>query len=243
MRKTLGVVIRTVDFKDSDRMITFLTKEYGLMSAKVRGAKKQTSKLFSASSLFCCGEYTFYEKNGFFGVKSCHIKYGFRYLQNDYDAFAAACFIVDAAGKVAQEDLEAPKLFVLTVNALYALDRDSIDPGGAVCYFIQRLLQIEGLYPVLDHCVICGTQDDLTSFLPHHGGAVCADCVRQDDVLKLDADMIKAMVDMQTILPKDIGDICIEQDVAKRLQVVLVAYLEYALQKQLKSARFIKNDQ
>jgi recombinational DNA repair protein (RecF pathway) len=40
MRKTMAVVIRTVDFKDNDRMITFLTKDYGLMSAKVRGAKK-----------------------------------------------------------------------------------------------------------------------------------------------------------------------------------------------------------
>ena len=80
-RETLAVVIRTADYKDNDKMLTLLTKEYGRMSANARGAKKQTSKLFSAASLFCCGEYAFYEKDGRFGLKGCEIKRTFFNLQ------------------------------------------------------------------------------------------------------------------------------------------------------------------
>ena len=137
MRKTLAVVVKTVDFKDNDRMITLLTRDYGKMSAKVRGAKKQRSNLFFASSLFCCGEYGFYAKNGFFGVRSFHIKYRFANLQNAYDVYSAACFIADAANAFAQEDYAAPKLFALTINALFALDNGSVSWSTALVYYIR----------------------------------------------------------------------------------------------------------
>ena len=177
-RKTLAIVLRTVDYKDSDRMITFLTKDFGLMSAKSRGAKKQTGKLFSASSQFCCGEYTFFAHGGYYGIQSCDIKHTFYRLQNDYNRFAAACLITDAAGKVAQEDDAAPKLFALVVNVLYALDTTEVTPAAAVCYFIQRLMYIEGLYPSLDVCVLCGAKTTLTRFSAENGGW-CVPTVRR----------------------------------------------------------------
>ena len=43
-----------------------------------------------------------------------------------------------------------PKLFALVVNALYALDTSDAPPGTVLCYYLQRLLKIEGLYPSLD---------------------------------------------------------------------------------------------
>lgn len=241
MRNTLAVVIKTVDFKETDKMITFLTKDYGIMSAKVTGAKKQTSKLFSSSSLFCCGEYGFYEKSGFFGVKSCDIKCTFFHLQNDFDAYSAACFIADAVGKVAQEDFAAPKLFALVVNVLYALDKAAVSPGSAVCYFIQRMLLIEGLYPNLDSCVFCDKETALTRFSVAHGGAVCAECGKQYGGAHIDGAFLDTMKDMGDILPKDIGLVCIPKQTEKKLAGVLIAYLEHALQQPLKTTRFIKD--
>ena len=232
-------MLRTVDFKDNDRMITFLTKDFGLMGAKVRGAKKQTSKLFSAASLFCCGEYGFYEKNGYFGVKDCDIKHTFFHLQNDYDRYAAACLVADAAAKVAQEDYAAPKLFALVVNVLYALDSATISPGAAVCYFIQRLLLIEGLYPSLDVCVFCGSEQNLSQFSAAHGGAVCMECAKKHGGENMDNAALEALKSMQHILPKDAGTVVIPAAAEKKLKKVLIAYLEHELQKPLRSSKFI----
>ena len=241
LRKTLAVVIKTVDFKDSDRMLTFLTKDFGIMGAKVKGAKKQTSKLFCASTLFCCGEYTFYEKNGFFGVKGCDIKHTFYNLQHDYDAFSAACFIADAAGKVMQEEYESPKLFALAVNTLYALDTASVSPGAAICYFIQRLLYIEGLYPNLDNCVFCDSDAHLSRLSTEHGGVVCERCADKYGGAVIDRAAIDALKGMERILPKDIAKVSLSALTEKKLLQVLIAYLEHTLQKPLKSSRFIDN--
>lgn len=241
MRKTLAVVIKTADFKDNDRMVTLLTKDYGKMSAKVRGAKKQTSKLFFASSLFCCGEYGFYEKNNFFGIKSFHIKYSFAHLQNDYDMFSAACFIADTVNAIAQEDFEAPKLFALTVNALYALDNEQVSWRCAVGYYIQRLLFIEGIYPSLEACVFCGRVNELTRFSHDHGGVVCAVCAKNHGGTYVDREVISALLDMREIMPRDMGKVSFDKRIEKKLTRVLVEYLEHTLGKPLKSSRFIKD--
>lgn len=237
----MAVVVRTVDFKDNDRMITFLTKDYGLMSAKARGAKKQTGKLFCASSLFCCGEYTFYEKNGFFGVRGAHVKHSFGHLQDDYDAYAAACFIADAASKVAQEDFAAPKLFALVVNALYALDIAAVSPDTAVAYFAQRLLIIEGLYPILDHCVYCGSPNSLTHFSIGHGGAVCGACAHHDDAAVISREVMNALTGMQPVLPVDMAQVNMDETTAKQTRDLLIAMIEHALQKPLRTTKYIRD--
>ena len=237
-RQTLAVVLRTADYKDNDKMLTLLTKQYGRMSANARGAKKQTSKLFSSASLFSCGDYSFYEKDGRYGVKSCAIQRTFFNLQNDYDAFSAACFIADAVDKVAQEDDVSPGLFSLTVHALYALDT-AVPPRLVLCYFLQRLLKIEGVYPCLNACVLCGAQSGLGVFSAAHGGAVCAVCARAVKGAKLDEALILAMRSMARTTPADMCTLKIDTTIQQRLCGMLVAYLEHVLQRPMKTARFV----
>ena len=237
-RDTLAVVIRTADYKDNDKMVTLLTRDYGRMSANVRGAKKPASKLFPAASLFCCGEYSFYEKDGRYGVKGCVIRRTFFGLQNDFDAYAVACFIADAVDKVAQEDDVSASLFTLTINALYALDTAIASPLVVVCYFLQRLLHIEGVYPSLSACALCGTQQGLKSFSAEHGGVLCPACGNSGS-LAIDEAFLKSLRCLARTAPKDLGALNMDEDMQKKLAASLVAYLEHVLGRPLKTAKFI----
>lgn len=238
MIRTSAVVIRIADFKDTDRMLTLLTKEFGLMSAKVKAAKKQTSKLFSSSSLFCCGEYEFYEKGGYYGVRGCEITHSFQKLSENYDAYSAACFVADVAGKIAQEEFSEPKLFALVVNALYALETGAASPDTAICYFIQRLLYIEGLYPEVDGCVFCGSTS-VSHFSAEHGGTVCPECAKTQGGERIDLKILTTLKSIADILPRDIGKVKIAEETQIKLKQLLISYLENALQKPLKSAKYI----
>ncbi len=238
-RKTLAVVIRTADYKDNDRMLTLMTKEYGRMSANVRGAKKQTSKLFSAASLFCCGDYIFYEKNGRFGVKGCQIRRTFFGLQNDYDAFSASCFLADVLDKVALEDNVSAGLFSLFAHSLYILDTGALPADTVICYFLQRLFYIEGIYPCLDCCVVCAKSNSLKVFSCISGGAVCANCAKEHGGTVIDEAFINAMRNMARVAPKDMGTLAFEHKVVKTMKPILIGYLENMLQRQLKTTKFI----
>ena len=53
---TPGLVLREVKVGESDRILTILTPEHGLISASAKGSLRLKSKLFSACGLFCYSE-------------------------------------------------------------------------------------------------------------------------------------------------------------------------------------------
>ena len=63
--KTQGLVLRVTEYRDSDAMLTVLTKEQGLMSFKARGVRSRRSQLKSACQLLCFSEFTLLERQGY----------------------------------------------------------------------------------------------------------------------------------------------------------------------------------
>ena len=61
--KVLGVVTRAVNYRDHDRILTLVTRERGKLTATARGCRKPQSKLLTASSPLCYGEYVLNERN------------------------------------------------------------------------------------------------------------------------------------------------------------------------------------
>ena len=53
MAKTKGLVIKEQTVGESDRLVTLLTADYGLVNAFVRGAKQLKNRLAASTSHFC----------------------------------------------------------------------------------------------------------------------------------------------------------------------------------------------
>ena len=51
-----GMVIRTVDYRDNDRILTLFTAEQGRVDAKARNCRKATSPLLACAQPFVYGE-------------------------------------------------------------------------------------------------------------------------------------------------------------------------------------------
>jgi DNA repair protein RecO (recombination protein O) len=61
--KTEGIVLRSLDYKDTQRIITVFTP-LGLVSLIVKGISKRSLSLLTLSSLFCQGEFVFKRGKG-----------------------------------------------------------------------------------------------------------------------------------------------------------------------------------
>ena len=57
---TPGLVLREVKVGESDRILTILTPEHGVLSCTAKGSLRLKSKLFSACGLFCYSEFTLF---------------------------------------------------------------------------------------------------------------------------------------------------------------------------------------
>ena len=64
-----GLVIKEQSIGESDRLITVLTAQYGLVRAFSRGAKKTKSKKLSATALMAYSDFTFNKTRDSFSVE------------------------------------------------------------------------------------------------------------------------------------------------------------------------------
>src|SRR3954447_21015721 len=62
--RATGLVLRVVDYGDADRVITFLTRERGKLSAFARGARKSQRRFGAGLQLFAVGEALLVERHG-----------------------------------------------------------------------------------------------------------------------------------------------------------------------------------
>ena len=69
--KTDGLVIKETATGENDRLVTVLTREYGLIRAFVRGAKKLKSSFQCSTQLLSYSRFSFYKSRRF------NIKYKF----------------------------------------------------------------------------------------------------------------------------------------------------------------------
>ena len=66
---TKGLVIKVMDIRDNDRLITILTADLGLIKAFVSGAKKASNKNHANTSLFCYSDFSLSKSGDTYKVK------------------------------------------------------------------------------------------------------------------------------------------------------------------------------
>ena len=174
-----GMVIRTVDYRDNDRILTLFTAESGRVDAKARNCRKATSPLLACTQPFTYGEYQlFFHKNKYI-VDQGEVLESFYPLREDVEKYAAAslCAALCLEGVQAEESSEA--VFSLLYHTLSFLTYVDGDPGDLTACFLIRFLALVGFRPAITQCAICGRDlrdDPVIRFLGDKGGAVCAAC-------------------------------------------------------------------
>ena len=119
---TRGLVLRTTEYKETDRILTVLSADRGLLTMKARGVRSNRSKLKGACQLLTYAEFTVGEAHGFSSITEATALEMFPELRTDIELLALASYFAQLAEVLSQEDAASPALLPLILNALYALD-------------------------------------------------------------------------------------------------------------------------
>ena len=120
---TRGLVLRTTEYKETDRILTILTDHDGLLSVKARGVRSNRSKLKGACQLLTYAEFTISDARGFTAITEATAIEMFPELRNDLLLLSLASYFAQLAEVLSQEDASSPALLSLILNALYALSK------------------------------------------------------------------------------------------------------------------------
>ena len=170
-----GLVIRTVDIKETDRLVTIYTEEYGAVTALARGARSLKSRKLAATLQFCYGRYVLYRQGDKYTIKEAELIENFFDIRQSIEGVALANYIAEVLSDVAVEEAEAD-LLRLALNSLYAISKGLYSIQKIKAVFEIRAVSILGFMPSVLECHLCDERNG-DFFFDIMGGIIeCRSC-------------------------------------------------------------------
>ena len=181
-----AIVLRRVNYRDNDRMITLLSPSRGRIDTLLRNCRKPKSRHLNAGELFALGDYMLSEYGGRSVVTSVNMIETFYPLRNDLERLTCGTYLLGLAEAVAEPEQEQRELFMLLLHTLSRLAFSDQDWRPLITGFLLHFSACQGFKPRLNHCVFCGksmTGEGPFFFDSEAGGLCCGGCrTRRDQV-------------------------------------------------------------
>ena len=170
-----GLVIRTTDIREADRLITIFTEEMGVVSAMARGARSLKSRQMAPTLLFCYSSFVLYKRGEYYQVKECELIESFFGVRYTIEGLALANYIAEVLNDVVVAEPDKD-LLRLSLNSLYAISESKYPLEKIKAAFEIRAASIIGFMPDVLACSVCGEKLGNFYFEIMAGALRCYSC-------------------------------------------------------------------
>lgn len=170
-----GIVLRSVDIRESDRLITIYTESMGLVTALAKGSRSLKSRKLSSTQQFCYANFVLYTQGDKTWIKEAELIESFYSIRETIEGLALSAYITEVIEHVATAEGDRDVLR-LTLNSLYAISKGSYDLATVKGAFEMRLATILGFMPDVLTCQRCGSSEGDFFFDVMAGAVECSDC-------------------------------------------------------------------
>lgn len=178
--ETQGVIIKTQDFKENDKLVWIFTEKSGKITTIAKGAKKAKSRHFSITLPLCYGEYMMFRGKNLYSLSEGKIINSFQGLLSNLEKLTYSSYLCELIDISLIDGESNPNLFKDFVTCLYLLNTDAIDYELLVRSFELKLLKSTGYGLNLNKCANCGKKINTSSYisLANYGG-ICGECTKE----------------------------------------------------------------
>lgn len=178
---TKGLIIREQTIGESDRLVTLLTADFGLIKAFVRRAKTFKNQNLSSTSLFVYGDFALYKGKDAYVIDNASPIEVFFDLRADIERLSLAQYFAQLTYYLGAEEQPAPEMLRLVLNALHLLCKGERNTKIIKSAVEMRMLTLGGYMPNLLACYRCGVfESDIMYFDIEEGCIYCKDCFRNN---------------------------------------------------------------
>ncbi|EGG37222.1 DNA replication and repair protein RecO [Paenibacillus sp. cl141a] len=237
-----GIVIRSMDYGEGNKIITLCTKESGKVGVLVRGAKKVKSRHAALTQLFTYGEYVFFRNGtGLGNLNAGEIMESHHGLREDLVKAAYASYACELLDRVLQDEETGAFWFHQLKACLEALQEDK-DPQIIINLYEMKILQAAGYGPELDVCISCNQsrKDEDMLVSPRLGGVLCRYCKHLDPpAMAISPRTLKLLRLFGRLDLRRLGNVDVKDETKAELKKVMRALMDMQLGLRLKSQNFL----
>ncbi len=171
-----------MDYGESDRVVTLLSRELGKVSAFARGARASRRRFGGALEPFTllAAEARTRAASDLLGLESVAVERAHGAIRGDLARIACAAYAAELARELVRDHEPHPELFDLLAAYLALLDGAPARPAALRAFELGALREA-GLAPMLEACARCGRAlepgERALRLDPAQGGVVCLACL------------------------------------------------------------------
>ena len=184
-----GFVVKTVDFKEYDAIITCLTND-GLISFIAKGVNKLTSKNKACCALYAFSEFTLEKgKSNYYILTKGKIIHYNPSLYNSIDYMTCIGLVSESILTFLDDkpSFTIYKLFEYLIDSL-----DKFDVFTITSIFLAKIIIDSGYQLDTSSCVKCGRKDNIVFMSYNDGGFICNKCLSNNQD-KQDIEYLKSI--------------------------------------------------
>jgi DNA repair protein RecO (recombination protein O) len=243
LNRMQAVVLRRRDYNDADRVLTVFTPHAGKLDLIAKGIRKTTSRKAGHLELFAHVSILVAQARTWDIITEVATIESFRHLRGHLESISRASYVgelVDAFGEASDD---SGHLWDLLLLALRELDAAESDPDLMLRWFELHLLSLAGFQPELFHCLGCGKElQPVDNFLHlHAGGIYCPECGASSSGAQLiTVDILKILRHLQRSSWGAVRGLHVRPHILQAVESILYRYIVTILERQLKSADFVR---
>lgn len=238
--QTEGIVLRTRNLGEADKICVIYSREEGKLSAVARGSRRPKSRLLSVSQPFTHARYLFYRGRSLDTIRQGEIIDSFRAVREDLTRMAIASYAAELID-VSVDERQPSALLFETILSAWTLFANASDPETALLWFELKLLDQLGYRPELESCVACGGKNGSSLvFSPKEGGILCPGCKDRDMTARRAS--LRSVAQMRHLLnapARGFQVLRLSTDDHTQIRALLNGYFDYYFERPLKSRSFL----
>ena len=240
--KTEAIVLKAIDFRETSRIATFYSKNYGKVKGVLKGIRKDPKKFGSHVDKFSVNDIVYYQyrNSDLHLISQCDLRQYFFPIRQDLKKALAVSYILELVDKIMPSEESNPDIYQLMIDFLTSLE--TITESSKLVHIFQiKILSLSGFKPYLDLCLQCEKKiKGKAKFSMQRGGLLCLQCPSHDPSLMLVSQgTIASILHVEGHPWTRCLRLGFSSTVQRELKYILNNFLIFHLGQKLKSAKFV----
>lgn len=235
-----SLIIKENSTGENDRVVTALTRDYGLVRAFAKGARRMKSSSQCATGLLSYSRLSIYcgrDANSIDDAVPIAVFFG---LRDNIEKLALAQYFCELAGELSPENSEAEEQLRLMLNLLHLLETGKRPQPLLKAVAELRFLCLAGYMPSLLGCEECGRFEDEIMYFDRVGGVLrCRE--HSPSGIAVGMGVLTAMRHICYAEFDKVFSFTLSDDSLERLSQITEGYLLAQVQRKFKTLDFYKS--
>lgn len=245
-KKMTAIVLKVSDLGESDKIVTFYSKQHGKMTGIAKGAKRSKKRFSNKLEMFSLLEviYDNSSRSALVRIAEAELLAPFISLRQNYDRYVSGVLACDLIYYWCSEYDADKNIFNLLLWALTSIDKGS-PPLTVQIFFQVKLYTLLGYRLHLEGCIKCGNtapSEKPFVFHPARNGLVCESCIQAQvtrGTVALSLNTIKLLQHAQELPMEKLARLRFSENSIREALQLFRVYGQYLLQREIAAWQFL----